>query len=183
MKRFAKWFVGLALIGALVVLLVIGCTPTTGSLLTAGKDVNRKEFQAEVKLIVADQKAMQERIVEGDADLDAQEARNAEAWQTALDVAGSAVNFAITGQATAASVGGLAIMGVFAGLWTAARRKAKNGDAVGGVVVQAVDGIRANPDMQKAFEAALKDALMKSGLSEAEYNKAIAKLKAENEAA
>ena len=181
--KYAKWIIGIVAAVALGALLWVGCTPTTASLLTEGKEVTRPQFQGEVKQIVAEQAAMQERIAGGDAELDAEEARNAEALQTALDVAGSAVNTVLTGKATATGMVGLGIIGGLTGLWTAARRKAKNGDKVGGIVVQAVDLMRKNPEMQKALEDALKIVLVKSGMSEAEYTAAIAKLKAEAAAA
>ena len=181
--KYAKWTIGIVAAVALAALLWVGCTPTTSSLLVENKDVTRVEFKAEVGKIVAEQKAMEAKIEAGDTDLDAQEARNAEALQTALDVAGSAVNTVLTGKATATGMVGLGIMGGLTGLWTAARRKAKNGDKVGGIVVQAVDIMRKNPEMQKALEDALKIVLVKSGMSEAEYTAAIAKLKAEAAAA
>jgi len=40
-----------------------------------------------------------------------------------------------------------------------------------------VDVIRKNPEMKAAFEAALKNALTRSGLSETEYTNAILALK------
>ena len=176
MKKYAGWILGVAVVAVLVVLLVVGCTPTTASLLTEGKEVTRPQFQSEVKQIVAEQAVMQGRIADGDAELDAQEARNKEALQAALDIAGSAVRLIVTGEATAASAVGLGIMGGLAGLWTVARRRANNGDAVGGVVVQAVDVLRENPETQQALEAALKNILAKTGMSAADYSKAIAML-------
>ncbi len=161
--------------------LMFGCVAKTNSILTEGRRVTRAELAVELSEVQADHERTIARAKLADADLTRQEARNAEIKAAIAEIASGGVNMALSGSATAGGAIGLGLLGAVAAGLGVALRKAKQQKTVGGVVVQALDVLRRNPQTQLAFEAALKNVLAKASLSKADYDRAIVQLKASAE--
>ena len=157
--------------------IAVGCTPRTDSILTPGEQVTRAELAVEVESVEASHERAMLKAKKAEADIMRQEIRNAEIKSIAAEIASGGISMALSGGATAGGAVGLGLFGAAAAGLGVALRKAKQNEAVGGVVVQAVESLRQNPETKKNFEDALKAVLAKASLSEADYNKAIALLK------
>ena len=120
-----RWKVIGLLLGILAAVAIVGCQPTTGSVLNPGEKVARAELASEAATLKAQAEANVAKIEAGFADLDKQAEFRADVINTLGGLATAAAEGTISPTAGIASIVNLALLGLAGGGIIDGRRKDK----------------------------------------------------------